>query len=161
MHVLGMPPAFVLSQDQTLRLTSGLQPQDSSRHPRTGKTRHQDPVTSRALVRKTQTPIQSPRSLQSPAQDPNPSSRNTQATGPQPDLITSQRPPPAHPFSFHYNVKQRHPSIGRTKSQDPRTGLGDPLRPVGAGRQSKERCRNLHGPAFAGGCRLATAEGPI
>jgi len=88
-------------------------------------------------------------------------SRNAQATGPmnQPSPAQDRRPRiPSHKPQCQTTTPVR-PKTREPPS--PFAGPGDPLRPVGACRQSKERCRNLHGPAFAGGCRLTTAEGPI
>ncbi len=116
MHVLGMPPAFVLSQDQTLRLTSDPQSQ-KPRLPLKGSPKPQD--------RKPKTRIPSLHALPPPQnQNPPPAqitsrpqhkpsptaaSRNTPSNRSQakPSHEPSPKPPPAHPFSIQYLVKQR------------------------------------------------------
>ena len=158
MHVLGMPPAFVLSQDQTLRLTLDLPTNRQNRPARTSKIRIPSLKTRSSRRHPEMQNLQITPEIR---KTKHPRSRNTQS-----NRSISQQPP----------AQDRRPRIPsqipqcqtttpvRPKTREPPspfTGLGDPLRPVGACRQSKERCRNLHGPAFAGGCRLATAEGPI
>ena len=91
LHVLGMPPAFVLSQDQTLRLktVTANRPRPIRSNRSTGTVTQDDP---RNLSFE---PCDSLRSLQDVLTD-------------DPDLSpnrTSTVPPPAHPFSNHQLVK--------------------------------------------------------
>jgi len=121
---------------------------------------NQDPVTLRAFVTKTSGQAKPPDRSRDPPGLPSPLPETHKQQVHKP-ATASPRPPPAHPFS---NTPQcQTATLNRPKTREPPspiTGLGDPLRPAGACRQSKERCSYLHGPAFAGGCRLATARGP-
>ena len=98
MHVLGMPPAFVLSQDQTLRLTLDLHPHQprpvGSGHPKSGS-RHFNALSSRRspTPQNPQIPPETRKSHSSPLPETHKQQVHEPATA-------SPRPPPAHPFSI-------------------------------------------------------------
>jgi hypothetical protein len=92
LHVLSAPPAFVLSQDQTLSFrseprTHPIPPEISPRRQRTGPPAHYPPRVVRP-----QATDQSPR--RSPAGHKGQTMRETNDPMP----TQGQRPPPAHPF---------------------------------------------------------------
>ena len=98
MHVLGMPPAFVLSQDQTLRLTLDLHtpPAEAGRE-RTPKIRI--PSLYALSSRRSPTPQnpQIPPETRKSHSSPLPETHKQQVHEP---ATASPRPPPAHPFSI-------------------------------------------------------------
>jgi hypothetical protein len=145
-----MPPAFVLSQDQTLRLTSDLPPQNQPKpanQPRPPQDRTPKigiPLLLNALSSRRTRPRKIPRSLQKPAQAQSIASRNTQSNRSSEPATADPRPPPAHPFSNKLQCQTATFFRPRTrKTPSPDRGLGDPSRPVGACRQSKERCNTF------------------
>src|SRR5581483_834631 len=95
----GMPPAFVLSQDQTLRLTSDPQPQGISQ-PQDQKPKIRIPSLHALCQRPSPEPAKTPDPSRNPASTKNSPKETRQATEPQP-LLRDLRPPPAHPFSTH------------------------------------------------------------
>jgi hypothetical protein len=145
-----MPPAFVLSQDQTLRLTSR-SPANEPNQARRPETQNQDPVTSRAPTAKDPVRLKPRKSRPSTNQSPSSAQETRQATGPSGQAKPSQEPPPAHPFSSHQQCQTA--SLHRSKtSKVPRPDLGpcDPPRPVGAVPTIKRAVQSCTGPTEAG-----------
>ena len=89
MHVLGMPPAFVLSQDQTLKFIPDPPPSDQSLRT--------NPVAA------------------NPQQGP-PNVRTDARKHPAAPQLTPVRPPSAHPFPLLHRLKQQPAT---TRSQPP------------------------------------------
>jgi len=56
---------------------------------------------------------------------------------------TLSAPPPAHPFLYQQWQTATFFRPRTRKAPSPNRGLGDPSRPVGACRQSKERCKTF------------------
>ncbi len=162
MHVLGMPPAFVLSQDQTLRLTRTIQQPGS--HPAARQSKPTKILTKRAFVRQSTSPDARPRlspKTPLPEHAKNPTKNTSdEAKGSHP------MPPPTHPFLQSNNVKQRRSSGASARPRATRRRFGHgkprsiamsgrcfkPLKAFGTGdpegrrRHGRRRRRPRHGP---------------
>jgi hypothetical protein len=115
LHVLGMPPAFVLSQDQTLRLTWPA-------HPKAHRPINVGPCTntSSLLHETTSLPLAPFQSQASVIASEHAFGKNPQTSA---TTANTQDPPPAYPFSSHHNVKQQNGACldpSRTRPDRPR-----------------------------------------
>ena len=114
LHVLSLPPAFVLSQDQTLKLIRNSEPSTSktSQQPKSQK----EPLSKHINTQRSyQTKAERPRPIQSYLMRENNSSAKQPA-----------KPPPAHPFHnlhIHNNVEPA-PFGTNDAGLDPRRGGG-------------------------------------
>jgi hypothetical protein len=128
LHVLGAPPAFVLSQDQTL---SFIPPPPGTGPPSRSRRRPLGPPTLPKLQ-----PAPAGGSLRhrlgtfsqrSRRQDPKdiPASR-TRLCQKMPEPNSPLRPPPAHPFLLHHNVKYHKADWRRLRPQPFRPRKAEP-----------------------------------
>ena len=111
LHVLGLPPAFVLSQDQTLRLNTSPVVDLNQRPAIQGLLTH---LKASHISNIPQDPQPSPSTQPKPGPDQkpeNPGKRSRDTTDKQ-GPVPRTRPPPAHPFLNTYNVKQRDSTGG-------------------------------------------------
>ena len=138
MHVLSLPPAFVLSQDQTLKLTCPFaRPdpkapdarQDSSRFPT--QTRKKVHGTSEIRVR-----VRVPSGIQPEA--------------------GARTPPPAHPFHSTNDVKQPGIETVGLAPARPRPGFPDPSAPHSSGSTRRDGETPKPTASFSCGAMCAT-----
>src|SRR5262250_34581 len=129
-----MPPAFVLSQDQTLRLTSR-SPIPRPNQAQRPETQNQDPVTSRASTAKNINPPQAQKKSK-PKHKATPSAalqKHAKATDPEATYSQPRTAARASLLIKINNVKQRRSHRLTTRRfQDPISGSRDPPRLVGA-----------------------------
>ena len=139
-----MPPAFVLSQDQTLRLTSGPNPQGKPlrANPKDPKPKIGIPSLKNALRLHASHQAADPRSLQGQEPGNQRKSQNTTKRQVQLDMTSQPRQDrrPRIPSQSQQCQTASAFRLKTTNDQGPSPGLGEPPR-----EQSKERCRACTG----------------
>ena len=102
------------------------------------------PLLLNALSSRRTKPSKTPRSLQRPAQVQSLASRNTQSNrSNEPAISQPKTAARASLLSFQQCQTATFFRPRTRKTPSPDRGLGDPSRPVGACRQSKERCKTF------------------
>ena len=139
MHVLGMPPAFVLSQDQTLRLTRTIQ-QPGSRPSHQTIQANEDPHQTR-FRQASHDPGRTPQALTQKRRSRNRRRPNQEHAKLRQQALTRCRRPRI-PSYITNNVKKRRPSrtTARPKATRRRFGHGQPRTIAISG-----RCFKPHG----------------